>query len=295
MNEKTTNKFTTPLPSSIATRLLKFLSHLADQQEIADETKELNQNKHFEEALVGQKKILPDYYNSCEGDPFISLYHYPNGFWLQTNSNAPGESTQGKPILLDESKLEEMIENPLISSNYLWEHEGMGIFEPGYPIEVACEKGWKEMVLRLIQKNHLIPISRAKSLRHAVEKNHHEIVQYLIEAGVSATECDVYRKISEDGKITLDSSEPLMCPLYYAIRGNAIESAKLLLESGASFDDLSFVHPRDKNYKKEQQRTVRQSIDEEGLTFSSEMQNIIDEHEKLKRHQLHPMLSAAKL
>jgi hypothetical protein len=69
----------------------------------------------------------------------------------------------------------------------------------------------------------------------------------------------------------------MACPLYYAIRDKAVESAKLLIQAEATFDDLSFVHPADKNFQKDKHKAVSEYINIGELTLTDKMKQMIEE------------------
>lgn len=155
-------------------------------------------------------------------------------------------------------------------------------------IELASARGWEEMVIYLITKGHLVPLTRATSLNLAIEGHYIEIVKHLINSGVDVTECEFTLNAwgrYEEGNISLknvplySSNYHELCPLASAIKVDDVEIAKLLLDSGASFDNLSFVHPIDKNFNKENQRTVTQLVDGGRLTLSNRMKSMIEERQ----------------
>jgi hypothetical protein len=179
--------------------------------------------------------------------------------------------------------LKTLFENPGIIYKDYWTVIGMGV---PYAIEFASARGMEEMVLFLITQGHLVPLTRARSLCSAINGGYIEIVKHLINAGANVTDCRFAVTYLDyaDGRITL-SNVPLysdnyhnMCPLASAIKNNRVEIARLLLDRGASMDDLSFVHPIDKDFDREHQRTVTQLIEESRLTLSDNMKRMIDEY-----------------
>jgi hypothetical protein len=164
---------------------------------------------------------------------------------------------------------------------------------------VACARGYEEMVIYLITKGHLVPLMRANSLCEAINGHHMEIVKHLINSGADVTECQFlinssYGAAYGNGNISLenvplpDSNYHQLCPLASAIKVDDVEIATLLLDSGANFDNLSFVHPIDKKFNEEKQRTVTQLIDEGRLTLSSNMKKMIEERQnsiQIDQHQ----------
>lgn len=219
--------------------------------------------KKLYENFIAQKKELLSIYNLDE-DPYAALYRF---------------GTDGQKVTLNMAELDGIINNPTLLNNYGWRVDWSDVPGLVYPIEMACSNGLKEMVQYLIHKNSLIGIYRSSALCQAIEKNHHEIVQDLIDAGVSVTECMLYASESQnyDVKITLETANVYWCPLFYAIEANAVESAKLLIQHGASLNDLSFVHPADPDFCKDKQVTVLQSIESGRLTLSNEMKQMIEE------------------
>jgi hypothetical protein len=190
------------------------------------------------------------------------------------------------PVEFDEITFKQVVKNPLTPLNktnrYFYDHP--------YPIEAAASCGWEEMLLYLLMKgHHLIPTCRKNLLQRAImskKSNSVEMVRYLINFGISVTECALSIKSMDswprNGKITLFNSFAGLCPLAEAIRNDAVDIAKLLIESGATVDDLSYVHPKDKDDYKEWQRTVTQLIKAGELTLSPDMRRVIDKAEYYK-------------
>lgn len=160
--------------------------------------------------------------------------------------------------------------------------EQLGKYCIAYPIELAASQGSKELVEYLISRGHLIPSSQP--LFSAINANNTEIMKILINAGANVTQCRLNRDIWRYhlGEAKLEQFPAILCPLVEAIQNNKVDAAKLLLESGASLNDLSYVNPFNPNVNKAEQKTVTQLIDEnKDLKLSDEMKNMLSEFQVL--------------
>lgn len=185
--------------------------------------------------------------------------------------------------------LKELFENP---SDIYEKYVTLNLGGLPYAIELASARGYEEMVIYLITKGHLVPLVEANSLSLAIQGGYFEITKHLIDSGVDVTGCYYIKetRFYEKGAITL-KNVPLhndnfhsMCHLAYAIKYDQVAIAKLLLDSGASFDNLSFVHPVDKNFNKENHRTVTQLMNEKRLSLSDNMKLMIEERKNLNQY-----------
>lgn len=217
------------------------------------------------------EKILPEFTRSLHTQKTVLWNAYKWEFLLDP---CPADAA---------AFLKDLFENPgSIYKNY-WTVIGMGV---PYAIEFASARGMEEMVIFLITQGHLVPLTRPRSLCGAINGGYIEIVKHLLNAGSSVTDCDFAVTFLDyaEGRITF-KNVPLfsdnfhnLCPLASAIKNDRVEIARLLLDRGASMDDLSFVHPIDIDFDREHQRTVTQLIEEGRLTLSNNMKMMIDEY-----------------